>query len=146
MTCLTNPNTHHWSRKPLVTSSEGSLRHLRGLSAWKGLTWKRTSRWGWTVWPRPGNKPAQAAAAFEAPTFASLGREDLSASLTSGPRRARTRVVPACTAPVTSLRATHARGAGGSWLPGDRGAWVGRRDVSRRQQAGAFPLWTCGFT
>ena len=126
MTCLTNPNTHHWSRKPLVTSSEGSLRPLRGLRAWKGLPRKRTSRWGWTVWPRPGNKPAQAAAALEAPTFASLGREDLSASLTSGPRRTRTRVVPTCTAPVASLRATHARGAGGSWLPGNRGAWVGR--------------------
>ena len=49
----------------------------------------------------PGNKPAQAAAAREALTFASLGREDLSASLTRGPRRTQTRVVPTCTAPVS---------------------------------------------
>lgn len=59
----------------------------------------------------PGNKPAQAPrpAQVSPNVPGSLGREDLSASLTRGPRRTQTRGGPnmhrAC---LASLRATHA--------------------------------------
>ena len=71
----------------------------RGQSARKELTPRRTSR----RWPihGPGKRPVQEAAAREATSYSSLGREDASpTSVASPPPAGERRVVPPCTTRV----------------------------------------------